>query len=185
MKTGGLPDEAIVDMAGTFLSGVKIPKGARGGDAPVDQTEGESSRPLVEERMTSALEDAATLILSQLTPSIREYAMEIADIVLKVPRWQLVLGCVLAQQESGTLANPSIDPGWRQVEISLGTGTCKECGQPFPPKRMGQRFCSNKCGSAAQKKQIEIDREKKKREDEMRRVPHKISQRDHRQQRGA
>ena len=43
------------------------------------------------------LNDAADILLSKLEPSIRSYAFEVADLVLKIPRWQLVLGTLMAQ----------------------------------------------------------------------------------------
>jgi len=68
----------------------------------------------------------------------------------------------MAQQESGTLAAPSIDPSWRQVELLIKNSVCEQCGISFPPKRQGQRFCSNKCGDLARK--VEIDRSNKLKE---------------------
>jgi hypothetical protein len=155
MKKGGLPEEVMGDLTGTFMPGVNLPRQTLGAGVPPDQTEGSPTPPIVEERISSALDDAANLILSQLTPSIREYATELADIVLKVPRWQLVLGAVLAQYESGSLPNIALDPGWRQIEITVGDSTCQECQQKFTPKRMGQKFCSNKCGSLSQRRVID------------------------------
>jgi len=172
MKTGGLPEEVMGNLAGTFMPGVTLPRQTLGAGAPPDQTEGAPTPPVVEERVSSALDDAANLILSQLTPSIREYAMELADIVLKVPRWQLVLGAVLAQYESGSLPNISLDPGWRQIEITIGDSTCQECQQKFTPKRMGQKFCSNKCGSLNQRKVIAAMRNKNAALNAERRVAH-------------
>jgi hypothetical protein len=100
------------------------------------------------------LEEAANMILNQLTPSIRNYAFEVADLVIKVPRWQLLLGCLLAQHESGSMVAPVIDPAWRQMEIVEARATCEECKVEFLPKKFGQRYCSNQCGNLASARRI-------------------------------
>ena len=111
----------------------------------------------VTDTYTGSLDDAASLLLRQLTPSIRDYALELADIILKIPRWQLVLGSILCQYESGNLQAPSIDPGWRQIEVAVGTSTCRleGCKRVFVPKRFGQLYCSPECGNLARKGEID------------------------------
>lgn len=89
---------------------------------------------------------AADLLLDQLVPSIRDFAKELADIQLHIPRWQLVIGSLLAQYQSGTLSAPSIDPGWTSDRPTLTHARCEVCGNFFEPERIGQRFCSNACG---------------------------------------
>ena len=119
----------------------------------------------INDTYSGSLDDAASLLLRQLTPSIRDYALELADIVLKIPRWQLVLGTVLCQFESGNLQAPSIDPGWRQIEVAVGTSTCGQCKKTFVPKRFGQLYCSPECGNLARK--AEIDRINKGKAEEL------------------
>lgn len=94
------------------------------------------------------LEEAANLLLSQLTDSVREFALEVADVVLKVPRWQLVLGSLLAQYQSGTLPSPWLDPSWRKETMEMHEYICANpnCSTiKFEPKRFGQIYCSNNC----------------------------------------
>jgi len=93
-----------------------------------------------------SLNDAATLIINQLPPSFRDFAFEVADVILKIPRWQLVAGILLFSAESGNLVSPSLDPSWTTNGISLSISTCPECGKQFTPHRLGQIFCSNECG---------------------------------------
>lgn len=121
----------------------------------------------VNDTYSGSLDDAASLLLRQLTPSIRDYAFELADIILKIPRWQLVLGSILCQYESGNLQAPSIDPGWRQIEVVAGTSTCQleQCKKIFVPKRFGQLYCSPDCGNLARK--AEIDRINKGKAEEL------------------
>lgn len=92
------------------------------------------------------LEEAANLLLSQLTKGVKAFACEVADIVLKIPRWQLVVGSVLSQQESGCLQSPSIDPSWSREVTSQGERVCEVCGKTFIPMKPFQGCCSNECG---------------------------------------
>ena len=114
---------------------------------------GVTVEPPVQQRV-GYLEEAANMILNQLTPSIRNYAFEVADLVLKVPRWQLLLGSLLAQHESGSMVSPSIDPSWRELERVEARATCEECKKEFLPKKFGQRYCSNDCGNVASGRRI-------------------------------
>lgn len=114
----------------------------------------------INDTYSGSLDDAASLLLRQLVPSVRDYAFELADIILKIPRWQLVLGAVLCQYESGNLQAPSIDPSWRQMEVVSGTSICGSgtpygCKKIFIPKRFGEKFCSPTCGTLARKGDID------------------------------
>lgn len=122
---------------------------------------------VINQTFHNALEEAATLLLSVLQKPLKDYINELAETTLKIPKWQLLMGSVVTQYESGNLPAPSLDPSWRSVEAILGESVCPECGEIFAPKRFGQKFCSNKCGTA--QRQREIEAEKKKREDVRRR----------------
>ena len=119
----------------------------------------------INDTYSGSLDDAASLLLRQLVPSIRDYAFELADLILKIPRWQLLLGAVLSQFESGTLQAPSIDPSWKQIEVVVGNSPCLQCKKIFIPKRFGQLYCSPECGNLARK--VEIDRINKQKEEEL------------------
>jgi len=129
----------------------------------------------ISDTYSGSLDDAATLLLRQLVPSIRDYAFELADIVLKIPRWQLVLGAVLMQHESGTLQAPSIDPSWRQIEVAIGRSICgyAKCKKEFIPKRFGEVFCSPECGVAKKKEEIAERNRRREMEMKMRRAEEK------------
>lgn len=116
---------------------------------PTPLTNAEGAPQLIEGSFHGSLEEAANLLLSIIPTSVRDYACELADITLKIPRWQLLLGSMMAQQESGNLAAPSIDPGWRQVELLIKESICQYCKKSFPPKHSGQKYCSNQCGDKA------------------------------------
>lgn len=134
---------------------------------PLSQVGGSSS--IVGETYSRSLDDAATLLLNLLTPSIRDYAFELADVVLKLPRWQLLLGSMMAQYESGCLTAPSIDPSWRQAEAVMQDSICElaECRVHFVPKRFGQRFCSQTCGDAHRKMEMAEMHERRRKEELM------------------
>ena len=133
-------------------------------------TNAEEASPPIEASFHGSLEEAANLLLSILTPSVRELANELADITLKIPRWQLILGSLMAQQESGTLAAPSIDPAWRQIELITEKSICGYCKQEFQPKKFKQAYCSNLCGDKARGEEIvrqnKIKAEIRKREEQ-------------------
>ena len=93
------------------------------------------------------LNEAADLLLDQLVPSVRLFAEEIANIVLKIPRWQLLLGSLLAQFESGSLPAPSLDPSWSHDKVEEEK-VCFLCGETFAPFKPFQALCSEKCGIA-------------------------------------
>jgi len=130
---------------------------------PDPSTLGPSPTPIIGETYSGSLDDAATLLLNILTPSIRDYVIELAEITLKIPRWQMLLGALLAQYESGTLAAPSVDPSWRQIEAVAGKNFCPECKKEFSPKRHKQVFCSTACGDQARGRAI---REQNRQRDE-------------------
>ena len=105
--------------------------------------------------LSGTLEEGADLLLQQLSPAIRDYAFEVADQVLHIPRWQLVLGSMLAQYEGGNLSTPATDPSWSAETVRQSSAICAFCLKPFQPERFKQTFCSQTCGTAARKKEIE------------------------------
>jgi len=118
----------------------------------------------ITDNYSGSLDDAASLLLRQLDPSIRDYAFELADLTLKIPRWQLLLGAVLSQFESGNLQAPSILPHWAQIEVVSGTSNCEYCKNSFTPVRYGQRFCTDLCGNMKRKAEIAAINAQKARE---------------------
>lgn len=129
----------------------------------VDASLAPPTQPSLEGSYVRSLDEAANLLLNILTPSVRDYAFELADHTLHIPRWQLLLGSLAAQHECGTLQAPSIDPSWRQVTITPKAAICAipSCQKEFAPKRFGEKYCSPKCGNEARR--LEIDQIKKRR----------------------
>jgi len=158
-----LTDEILGNVAGG------LSKAPTQTPTPLTYAEGASPQP-IEGSFHGSLEEAANLLLTILPTSIRDYACELADITLKIPRWQLILGSLMAQQESGNLAAPSIDPSWRQVELLIKSSICEHCKTEFPPKRQGQKYCSNKCGDLARGEEIQ---KQNKLKEEIRRMEEK------------
>lgn len=124
--------------------------------APVNQPDNEIL-PEKKGRPIDLLEASANIILSQLPSSTRDFVIEVADIVLKIPRWELVAGSILAQYSQGTLASPDLDPSWRDPVIAKIVSVCAyhDCVKEFVPKRRGQQFCSNECGGKQRKEELE------------------------------
>ena len=125
-------------------------------DVPTEQPSGPEPLTPINDTYSGTLDDAASLLLRQLSPAIRDFAFELADITLKVPRWQLILGTILSQYESGNLQAPSIDPAWRQMEIAVKQSICQyhKCRKEFSPKRYGQSYCSPQCGDEVRREEI-------------------------------
>jgi len=136
---------------------------------PISQLGGGS--PIVGESYSRSLDDAATLLINLLSPSIRDYSIELADIVLKIPRGQLLLGSMMSQYESGCLTAPSIDPSWRQAEVAMTDSICQldSCQKHFSPKRYGQKYCSQECGDEARKREIDLMHERERKITSMKR----------------
>lgn len=122
----------------------------------------------IEESQSRTLEESANLLISVLDASLRDYMFEIADLTLKIPRWQLILGAVVSQYQTGALIAPSIDPSWKDSNVLTKSSInfCEQCKKPFTPKRYGQRFCSNHCGDKSRFEDIKLMRAK--REEELR-----------------
>lgn len=106
-------------------------------------------------RPIDLLEASANIILSQFPSSVRDFIIEVADIVLKIPRWELLAGSVLAQYAQGTLSSPDLDPSWRDPILVENVGICKQCAGEFIPTRRGQMFCTNECGGKWRKGELE------------------------------
>lgn len=139
--------------------------------APPSQTnQGPPALQPVTDNYSGSLDDAASLLLRQLDPSVRDYAFELADLTLKIPRWQLLLGAVLSQFESGNLQAPSIPPGWSKIEVVSGTSICEWCKKPFTPVRYGQKFCVDLCGNMKRKAEIAAINAQKERELKLRKA---------------
>lgn len=105
--------------------------------------------------LNQGLEDSANHLLSVLTPSIRGRVIEVADIVLKIPRWQLILGSLIKCQNDGHLQSPFIDPSWVSLESIVRDSICEFCGEKFKPIRYNQKYCSEPCGTESRKKLAE------------------------------
>jgi len=153
MKRGFSPEDVLKEMKESLSTGEPAPP-------PDPQTLGSPPIPTIGETYSGSLDDAATLLFNILTPSIRDYAFELADVTLHIPRWQLLLGSMLAQYESGNLAGPSVDPSWRQIEAVIGHSICPECKREFTPKRHKQTYCSNACGDQARGRVIKEEKKK-------------------------
>lgn len=171
-----LPSEVIADLGERMQEPTPDPT-----SSPPTNLGPESINP-INDTYSGSLDDAASLLLRQLVPSIRDYAFELADITLKIPRWQLVLGAVLSQYGSGNLQAPEIDPSWRQIEVASGTSICGKdtldgCKKSFIPKRYGEMFCSPTCGNLARKRGIAEINQRKADELKVRRMVEKAEAR--------
>ena len=105
------------------------------------------------------LERAATLILECLPGQVRDLAIELADLQYSCPRWHVVAGAVLRLSEEGRLADFSTEPHWSTDKGEPEPTKCKHCNETFMPKRLGQIYCSERCGQAAMFGEPHADRD--------------------------
>jgi len=154
-STSFVPEEVIQSIGDT------LPK-EQPSSSP--QTDPSPKTDILRESFGRSLDEAANQLIGILPSSLKDYIFELADTVLKIPRWQLLLGAVVAQNECGNLTNPSIDPSWRQVEYAISQHNCEYqgCGKVFIPLRFGQKFCSSLCGNLYRKE--DIDKKNKERD---------------------
>jgi hypothetical protein len=103
------------------------------------------------------------LSIDALAPHERPWFFEIAQKINRIPLWQALWGQFRRCQEWGSAQAPMLDPGWANEEsmdpnYGLGERPCEECGKVFKPRWQGERFCSNVCGVAEDKRKLEAVR---------------------------
>lgn len=141
---------------------------------PKDETPDQNEK-IVDDTITlgERLAQATELLLSFVPTSIANYARELSDITLKIPRWQLLLGSFMAQYDSGMLPQPHLEPGWRRDEsvneAEVPKATCPYCQHDFIPKRIGQIY-HDICGNRVRKAELEERRAKREETLKMERV---------------
>lgn len=92
------------------------------------------------------------LSLSCLPESEREWFLEIAREVNKIPLWMALWGQFRRCLEWGVANAPILDPGWISgSSVELTETECPICQVKFLPKVKGQRFCSNLHGALAER----------------------------------
>ena len=78
-----------------------------------------------------------------------------------VPLWQAVWAQFRRCNENGFAYALLLDLGWIQEEVTrLEERECPECHTMFPANNQGQKFCGNICGSAEERRAIEMRRPK-------------------------
>lgn len=91
---------------------------------------------------------AAGLLLDKLP----DHLIELFDTLCKdylLERWKLVCGLLLEAYMNGRLTVFTIDPDWADV-TSGKEPVCGQCKKVFRPERLGQKYCSNDCGTQAE-----------------------------------
>ena len=103
-----------------------------------------------------ALDNAAALLLAQLPDQCGELVTNLRD-EYAIPLWQLFCGILLAMHLEGRLSAFQLDPAW-QDGLRQHDLLCGWCKTSFTPRWIAQKYCSEKCGVAAN----EAEREKSK-----------------------
>ncbi len=94
-----------------------------------------------------SLNDCAEALIGHLDEQSRDFAIECANIILKIPMWQLVVGHLRQVADRGEMQSPWLDSDWGKDPVKLENINCLTCGNPFSPIRLGQSYCCNGCGS--------------------------------------
>lgn len=98
------------------------------------------------------LDVAASMLITMIPPNDRELLRDIAT-ANGVPIWQALLAQFRRANEGGVAYSLLLDPGWIQDDAGRFEQVgCKSCGKLFTPQSTGNVFCSNECGSAADRK---------------------------------
>lgn len=110
--------------------------------------------PTVTPELAAEWEKAADVLLHALPVWLSDAVREMAYVHNRQPLWAFVMGHVLKAYETGELSAPVLDPSWPRAFTGLpdplnAQYKCVWCGNPFPPKRWRQKFCTNECGTAA------------------------------------
>ena len=104
------------------------------------------------------------LSIDALAPAERPWFFEICA-MLKAPYWQVLWGQFRRCQEWGQANAPLMDPGWDKdrglPNEVFADRSCQECKQVFTPKDPGQKYCSNYCGAAEERRKMQAQRTRK------------------------
>lgn len=104
-----------------------------------------------------ALNAAANLILNTMQEPARSILIDCAQTTLQIPNWQLISGLLELVFHTGQYVEPILNPDWLRsmpVEaVVFEQAVCgyEKCGKTFTPRWPRKVFCSNSCGSAAQR----------------------------------
>lgn len=105
--------------------------------------------PKLKEIKVSDMEEACVMLMRAL-PDFAVTGITMAAKNQNLPLWMEVCGLLMADFQAGTLYSPNIDPSWHGANPILQEETeCPECQKIFKPKRRGQKYCCNECGSIA------------------------------------
>jgi len=93
------------------------------------------------------LDNSATLLLAQLPDHCGELVENLSK-EYQIPLWQMFCGILLAMHLEGRLSAFQLDPAWRE-NLRQDKLICDRCKQTFKPDHLAQKYCSEKCGVAA------------------------------------
>jgi hypothetical protein len=92
---------------------------------------------------------AVNLIKKTLPEYVKDQSDDFCENVIKVPRWQHLMGIYRLAYDMSLFAQPLIDPGWEEKVEVKSQSKCPHCKQMFKPSYIGQLYCTNSCGSEA------------------------------------
>lgn len=93
------------------------------------------------------LNKASEQLLSQLPDKVGPLIESMAK-DRGIPIWHYVCGILLEIHTEGRLSAITIDPSWKSG-FRQKVLTCAQCKKEYPPVRLNQVYCSNKCGEIA------------------------------------
>jgi hypothetical protein len=95
-------------------------------------------------------EDSLNQAAKDLLEQLPDHAGQLVHSLTKQyqqPLWQTTCGMLLALHLEGRMSEFRIDPAWKQG-FKTHELQCqyKPCSKKFPPRHLGQLYCSNDCG---------------------------------------
>ena len=97
------------------------------------------------------LESQAVNLINRTLPSyVKDFADDMCEMSLKIPRWQHLMGVYRLAFDMSLFPQPLLDPGWEEHADRVNSmSKCPKCREMFKPGYIGQLYCSNKCGAEA------------------------------------
>ena len=113
------------------------------------ETEAEVTSEVELQNKETLLNQAAIDLLHQLPDHADQLVHSLAK-QYQQPIWRIACGMWLALHLEGRMSEFRVDPAWKHG-FKTRELTCqyKPCGKKFPPRHIGQLYCSNECGLSA------------------------------------
>ena len=91
---------------------------------------------------------ARNMVDALIPEHIRIFAEEVCNKILGITLWQHLMGTYRLAYDQGQFTAPFLDPSWSgKTEVLKKQSKCPTCKKNYPPRWVGQIFCSNACAA--------------------------------------